>query len=228
MSGLPAATITRSGMPAASARFAEALRLLAEVATAAADPGEGPEVAERALRDAGLRPRAVDDPARPDRARPQPVDAERPAPLVARLAELVSRLGALGHAAAEPAHAALVEAGAQALTPPEELADYDLVLPLALIDRGAPTPARIAVARRSAGGGGLQATYVRVDAELSRLGAVSARLSALDGGPVTVHVVAARAAHPALDAVLPALEAALAARGQPTRVRLAAEDEDDG
>lgn len=207
--------------------MAEALRLLSEAAAAADDPGDGPEAAERTLRRAGLRPLAEDGPGRDHRRAGRAVD-ERPSPLMARLADLVVRLHALGHEAAEPARTALVEAGAQALVPPEELADYDLVLPLAVADRGAPTPARLAVARRVPSGGGPAATYLRVDAELSRLGLVSARLAALDGGAVTVQVVAARAAHDALAATMPGLEAALAARGQPARVRLVETDQADG
>ena len=65
----------------------------------------------------------------------------------------------------------------------------------------------------------------RVDAELSRLGPVSARISALDGGPTTVHLVAQPAAHEALSAVIPALEATLAARGLPIHLRLGSADD---
>ena len=200
------------------------LLLLAEVAAAASDPGDGPEAAERALRRAGLRP--ISEDAAPGRSheRARGPGDERAAPLVARLADLVIRLQALGHEGAEATRTALIEAGAQAVTPPEDLADYDLVLPLALLDRGAPTPARIAVTRRG-GAGGLQATYLRVDADLSRLGPVSARISALDGGPITVHLVADPAAHAALTAVLPELEATLAARGLPIHLRLGSADD---
>ena len=211
--------------PLSSAMPAATLLLLAEVAAAASDPGDGPEAAERALRRAGLRP--LSDEEAPDRAHARArgaPDEKSPAPLMARLADLVIRLQALGHDAAEATRAALVEAGAQAVTPPEDLADYDLVLPLALVDRGLPTPGRLAVARRGAVGG-QQATYLRVDTDLSRLGPVSARIAALDGGPITVYLVAEPRAHAALQTVLPELEATLAARGLPIHLRLGSADD---
>jgi len=235
----PAASVTTANPPAPGAALpmlsglmapagpglpvAETLRLLADAAAAVSDPGDGPEAAQRALRHAGMRP-AGDDPATdPERVRGE--RPERPAALMARLADLVVRLQTLGHDSAGPTRTALIEAGAQTLIPPADLSDYDVVLPLALVDRGAPTPARIAVARRRAAGG-QQATYLRVDTELSRLGPVSARLSAIDGGAITVHVVAAHSAHAALAAVLPGLEAVLAARGLPVLVRLGTMDDE--
>lgn len=106
---------------------------------------------------------------------------------------------------------------------PKDLADYDRVVPLPLAANDLPTPARLAVATRSTGGG-MQATFVRVDAELSRLGNVSIRLSGADtGGPMAITLVASPRAGALLAEELPALVADLRALGLEAGVRVVAD-----
>lgn len=106
---------------------------------------------------------------------------------------------------------------------PRELADYDRVVPLPLATAGLPTPARLAVAQRSTGGGA-SATFLRVDAELARLGTVSVRLSGADaGGPVAITIVASTAAGTMIADELPALAADLRALGVEAGVRVVAD-----
>jgi hypothetical protein len=106
---------------------------------------------------------------------------------------------------------------------PKELADYDRVVPLPLTAAQVPTPARLAVATRSIGGGS-QATFVRVDAELSRLGPVSIRLSGVDsGGPLAITLIASPAGGGALAEGLPDLIADLHALGIDAAVRVASD-----
>lgn len=106
---------------------------------------------------------------------------------------------------------------------PKELADYDRVVALPLAAHDVPTPARLAVATRSTGGG-VQATFLRVDAELSRLGSVSIRLSGADsGGPMAITLVASPHAGALLAEELPALVADLRALGVDAGVRVVAD-----
>ena len=107
---------------------------------------------------------------------------------------------------------------------PKELADYDRVVPLPLSAAQVPTPARLAVATRSTGGGS-QATFVRVDAELTRLGPVSVRLSGADsGGPLAITLITSRRSGTALADELPALVADLRNLGLDAAVRVVADD----
>lgn len=106
---------------------------------------------------------------------------------------------------------------------PKELADYDRVVPLPLASHEVTTPARLAVATRSTGGG-QSATFLRVDAELSRLGPLSVRLSGTDaGGPLAITLVAGAAAGAALAEELPALIADLRRQGVEAAVRVVAD-----
>ena len=106
---------------------------------------------------------------------------------------------------------------------PKELVDYDRVVPLPLTAAQVPTPARLAVATRSIGGGS-QATFVRVDAELSRIGPVSIRLSGVDsGGPLAITLIASPAGGGALAEGLPDLIADLHALGIDAAVRVASD-----
>lgn len=106
---------------------------------------------------------------------------------------------------------------------PKELADYDRVVPLPLTATQVPTPARLAVATRSVGGGS-QATFVRVDAELTRLGPVSIRLSGVDsGGPLAITLIAGPAGGAALADGLPDLIADLHTLGIDAAVRVVAD-----
>jgi hypothetical protein len=103
---------------------------------------------------------------------------------------------------------------------PKDLADYDRVVPLPLMAEQVPTPARLAVATRSTAGG-QEATFVRVDAELSRLGPVSIRLSGpAAGGPIAITLVAEGAAGPALAEHLPQLVDDLRKLGLDAAVRV--------
>ena len=107
---------------------------------------------------------------------------------------------------------------------PKELADYDRVVPLPLSAAQVTTPARLAVASRSTGGGS-QATFMRVDAELTRLGPVSIRLSGADsGGPLAITLIANRQAGAALAEELPALVSDLRQLGVEAAVRVVADD----
>ncbi len=103
---------------------------------------------------------------------------------------------------------------------PKELNDYDRVVPLPLGNPQATTPARMAVATRTTGGGS-KATFVRVDAELSHLGPVSVRLSGADvGGPLAITLIAGAATSQALAEELPALVADLRNLGVEAAVRV--------
>jgi hypothetical protein len=143
--------------------------------------------------------------------------------LVTRIAQALISQAESGNQASPELRSALVESAAQTIFPPEQLADYDLVLPLPLQERGSPVPARLAVASRRSGNGAL-ATWLRVDTELSRLGPVSARLAAVEHGPLIVHIVANHEAQDVLASVLPELEAALSAKGFAASVRLSVDD----
>lgn len=107
---------------------------------------------------------------------------------------------------------------------PKDLADYDRVVALPLSAAQVTTPAHLAVASRSTGGGA-QATFVRVDAELTRLGPVSIRLSGADsGGPLAITLITSRRSGTALADELPALVADLRTLGLDASVRVVADD----
>ncbi len=109
---------------------------------------------------------------------------------------------------------------AHTLIRPKELAEYDTVLAVPLADHGQPLPARIAVTSRPAGNGP-PATWVRVDTELSHLGAVSVRLSGLEGGPLAITIIAGERGVGPLADVLPELATALEQLGVQAAVRVA-------
>ncbi|MHC5068594.1 MAG: hypothetical protein ACYTF0_08380 [Planctomycetota bacterium] len=94
--------------------------------------------------------------------------------------------------------AALREVVAETLVPPARLDDYDLVLPLALADHGQAVPARIAVSSRAVPGSGANASLVRIDLELSRLGPLSVRFSAHPAAPIGILILATGPARTAL------------------------------
>lgn len=93
----------------------------------------------------------------------------------------------------EPQPAAVIraarEAAAELVFKPAELADYDLVVALPLLAQQQPVPARLAVTSRTTPGG-QRAWWLRVDAELSALGAISVRLSGAEGGPIAITIAA--------------------------------------
>lgn len=231
----------RSAPPAPPATALVARTLADAIATLATlaipDAGrDGADAVRRAFGLAGIRPGTASDLAAPADAARIPggrPPAEREGPRSATLLDHVADSGrALRSVTAAPAavveaRAALDQAAREIAAPtvlrPAALADYAVVVPLLLSDRGQPTPARLAISRRP-GGGGADATYLRIDAQLSRLGTVSVRLSALDHGPMAIAIVAGAPALAALDEVLPELEATLHERGLVASLRLAVDD----
>lgn len=105
----------------------------------------------------------------------------------------------------------------------KDLNDYDRVVPLPLATAQITTPARLAVATRSTGGGA-QATFLRVDAELTRLGPVSLRISGSDaGGPLAITLITSPASGGLLADELPALIDDLRRLGVDAAVRVVAD-----
>lgn len=119
--------------------------------------------------------------------------------------------------------AALVDAAATTLMPADDLADYDLVLPLPLQHQGQDIPARIAVTSRRSRDG-TPSGWLRVDADLGGLGPISIRLSGHDRS-VAVHLIADGAGHRALGDGLEDLRAALATLDLSAQVRLSRSSE---
>lgn len=208
-----------SGLPAAIAVLARLFPV-----TALPDPGAGGRpAAVAALELAGLRPQPTPTPAGPGAppvpggeppaaatsAKPPP---DHPPPAITALARVAA---APGGDALRPT---VIEQGAATVLPPPDLADYDLVLPLPLQDRGAAVPARLAVTTRTSGGG-ISATWLRVDAELDGLGPVSIRLAG-QGGTVAVHLVADGRGHGVLLAQAEELREALSGLGLSASVRV--------
>ena len=111
----------------------------------------------------------------------------------------------------------------QTLFPPDRLMDYDRVLGLPLMADGRPSPARLAVAHRSAPGGAT-ATYLRVDAELDALGPISVRLSGVEGGAMAITLVASALTAAALAAELPDLVTDLRHSGITAGLRVVSDD----
>lgn len=219
---VPAAPAARTG----DARLA-AIRSLA--ALVLPDPAvDGAPAVARALRLAGV---AAQDPAGAPLVHPAAPDT----PLARQLAALAE---SAPHDAAPPGptpppadDAVQAAAGrtvreqlAEQVFKPKDLADYDRVVPLPLAAQQVPTPARLAVATRS-GGGGQDATFLRVDAELSRLGPVSLRMSGIGGGPLAITLVARPGAAAELAGELPAMIEDLRAAGVEAGVRIIEEDQ---
>ena len=236
--GLPQVAAALQGIPTALSRLLPTLSpAQAALVTAAAaqipsvaDLADGPPAAERALAQVGLRPAA--EPEQAGVSTPTPtLSAERP--LLRALAELAVALreaeattgtseprSAVGEAVTRTVR----EAMAEQVFKPKDLADYDRVVPLPLAADGRPLPARVAVASRH-GANGERATWVRIDAELSHLGAVSVRLSGGAGGPIAITLVAEPGPAQELIAGLPDLVADLTQRGLIAAVRVATPDE---
>jgi len=219
--------ITPNVLPPAGSGLPAAIAVLARLfpVTALPDPGQGGRpAAMAALELAGLRPLPAPTPATPGAPTVLPGDAPRPAASTPSAPPEYPppALTALARVAAAPGGEGLrptvIEQGAATVLPPPDLADYDLVLPLPLQDRGAPVPARLAVTTRTSGGG-VSATWLRVDAELDGLGPVSVRLSG-QGGTVAVHLVADGRGHDALVTQADALREALSALGLSASVRV--------
>lgn len=175
----------------------------------------GVEAAKRALSLAGVRSR--------------PEAGEEPA-LANRTTTLAERVAALPlphqsdpshtiHPLTEPAMRLTRELAADAVFKPDDLADYDRVLALPITVHGQPVPARLAIAERRTTGG--NATFVRVDTDLSALGEVSVRLSGVEGGSLAITLLASGSGGRALADGLPALVDALRELGIVAAVRVA-------
>ena len=223
---IPASLAASFSAPALRAALAVVARL-GDVA-ALPDPGVGGRAAaSEALTLAGLRPRAestVPGFTKPDHAPTGTHSSGTTAPSTrsAREADPPGSVTALARVSAstggEALRPALIEHAAGTVLPPADLADYDLVLPLPLQDRGAPVPARLAVTTRTTAGG-ISATWLRVDAELQALGPVSIRLSG-QGGTVAVHIVATGPGVAAVQAQAAAMTTALTDLGLLASVRV--------
>lgn len=202
---------------------------------------EGTAGVLRALALAGLRetPAPSAATATPAAARP---DGTAPATLLQRLASVPTtappedhRAGAAANLLPAPsapatlgeavAHAAREQA-APSVFKPVTMADYDLVVGLPLQADGRPTPARLAVASRAMAGG--NATFLRVDAELSQLGPVSVRLSGVEGGALAITLMADGAGGRALAESLPDLAQSLQALGIVAGLRVTTLDGEAG
>lgn len=175
----------------------------------------GVEAVKRALSLAGVR------------SRPEAGDEPSPANRTTTLAERVAALPLPHqsdpphtiHPLTEPAMRLTRELAADAVFKPEDLADYDRVLALPVTVHGQPVPARLAIAERRTTGG--NATFVRVDTDLSALGEVSVRLSGVEGGSLAVTLLASGSGGRALADGLPALVDALRELGIVAAVRVA-------
>lgn len=240
-------------VPAEQPARSLALRTLAELVVP--DPGrDGAAAVMRALQLAGVRPASVmaadialpTPPASPsDQATdPAAADPGRPAadpPLTRQLAVATStgprdmrheapqsQPTATSAEFSSAAERSAREHLADQVFKPQQLADYDRVVPLPLAAGQLPTPARLAVATRSAGHGGANATFLRVDAELASLGPVSVRMSGVEGGPLAITILANPAAGRRLADDLPDLVADLRKLGIEAGVRVASEEPGHG
>jgi hypothetical protein len=182
--------------------------------TAPTPPSTMPETSEPgAATPAMAAPAAVLAPARREELGAEPsTPAASPTPLAGDLAR-----------SSESALAGVREIAAEHLLPPMHLDDYERVIPLPMMSAGLPEPARLAITTRRTASGGT-ACWMRVDCALSQLGAVSVRLSASDGGPVAVTLVADPAAAAILAEALPALTSDLHTRGVVAALRVVAVD----
>lgn len=95
----------------------------------------------------------------------------------------------------------LREQVAESLMPPNDLKDYNLVLPLPLQQAGQSTPARLAIGKQKAPSGE-EAIFIRADLELHGLGSVSVRLHALDLGPIAITLLVTNRVMPAMQAAI--------------------------
>lgn len=175
----------------------------------------GVEAVKRALSLAGVRSRP--------QAGDEPFVGSKPTTLAQQVAALPLTIPQdspqIHHPWTEPALRLTRELAADAVFKPEDLADYDRVLALPVMVNGQPVPARLAVAERRTTGG--NATFVRVDTDLSALGEVSVRLSGIEGGSLAITLLANGAGSRALADGLPALVDALRELGIVAAVRIA-------
>ena len=120
---------------------------------------------------------------------------------------------------AAPSHTLAREILSESLLPPRALADYDLVIPFPLFAQQQPVPARLAMSSRKHGT--TEATFMRIDVELSKLGPLSLRFTEVSGNPIGITVLHTPQAHSALHSGIHDLEADLQSQGLEASVRLA-------
>lgn len=165
-------------------------------------------------------------------------DVQRPVPAEASLCPLVQALAHAWRSEAEvpagtaPGVASVVptaggdllpalrQLAAESLLPPQHLQDYDVVLPFPLALAGRPVPARLAIRRQAGGRTASEAIYLRIDADLVRLGPLSLRLGSAGDGILSLVLVASGRAVEALAAELPDLEADLQQQGLRAHIRV--------
>jgi hypothetical protein len=219
---LPAAA--NPGLVQALASGVGALRALLALSVPDATQDGAPAVMQ-ALALAGVRSSAAAGPA--VTLLKQLAAAVPPAPPPGVAAAVAAGGAAAGQATLTAALVhAVREGSAITLVKPAALADYDLVLGVPLQDQGGAVPTRLAVATRPTAGG--TATYLRVDTELSHLGAVSVRLSGIADGPMVITLLADGGGARALAAALPALAQGLHELGLSAGLRVASLAHEDG
>lgn len=183
---------------------------------------DAPAVIRQALELAGVQAREETAETRPDRqAVKHAPEEQRPQQNPTTLASLLARNLDTVNA---PTPERVRETFAQTLVPPDSLAEYDQVIPLALTYQGQPVPARIAVAERTSTSGD-SANFVRVDVELGTLGQLSIRLSAAgSGGPLSLTIFAPENVQSDLSGAMKDLIADLEALSIPTHARISTLD----
>jgi hypothetical protein len=179
---------------------------------------DAPAVIRQALELAGVQAREENSDIRPEHpavkhAQTENPSQQNPGTLASILARNLDTPGS-------PTPERIRETFAQTLIPPESLAEYDQIIPLALTYQGQALPARIAVAERTSTNGD-SANFVRVDVELGTLGQLSIRLSgANSGGPLSLTIFAPEHVQADLSAAMKDLLSDLEALSIPTHARI--------
>ncbi|TVR14382.1 MAG: flagellar hook-length control protein FliK [Planctomycetota bacterium] len=106
----------------------------------------------------------------------------------------------------------------EAALPPRGMVDYDLVLPLSLFDRDQAIPIRVGISQRQHGG--MNATFLRIDVELSRLGPLSLRFTESPGSPIGLSIFHTPQVRSMLEGGIGDLQADLEAQGLEVFIRL--------
>ncbi len=111
------------------------------------------------------------------------------------------------------------ELSADTILKPQHLNDYDSVLPLVLQHQGQAQQARLAIAKRSIPGQQMEATFLRVDLELQRLGPLSLRMSS-GHGPIVITIFGTGKTISTLEQGLPALQEDLKTNNIEAHIRI--------
>jgi hypothetical protein len=173
---------------------------------------------------AGIRPR---DQAVTQLTTTPPTEKLLPLPQLAALVYDSDKLPPTAHAlvqhSIEPALAQIArEQLSEQLFKPQHLTDYDVVIPIPMQTFQQPAPTRFAIAERKTAQG--NATFLRVDTELSQLGPLSVRLSGIEGGATNITIFITPRAERALTDGLPDLITSMQNIGITAAVRLATWD----